>query len=145
MDIEFRNLLEPDAPTPEEEYRRFVSSEVQFEAAYGRMMLKFLDALRREVIGPRLIAEKGLMWLECPELVLHYSDGYGHSTAISAKVDYKDRSPLVDGLPLLHYRLRRGPAWPERPVDARDELRTRDVRTACEFVLEAIRKCRGAV
>jgi hypothetical protein len=144
MDIEFQNLLEPDAPTPEKKYRRFTSSEVPFEAAYGRMMLELLGALRRDVIGPRVIATKNIMWLESPELLLFYSDGYGHSTTITVKVDYKDRSPLVDGLPLLHYRLECGLSS-ERSADSRDELRTRNVRTACEFIVDVIRKCRGTI
>ena len=145
MDIEFSNLLEPDAPTPEEEYRRFASSEAPGEAAFGRMMLELLDALRHDVIGPRLIVQRGISWFERPEILLSYSDGHGHETTISASVDYKDRSPLVDGLPLLHYRLRREPSWPEQSVDSRDEVRTRNVRTACEFILEAIRECRRTV
>ena len=142
MDIEFRDQLEPDGPTVEEEYRRFSSSADQFEAAFGRMMLELLDALRSAVVGPRLIAEKGLMWFESPELRLSYSDGRGHGTTIQAKVDYKDRSPLADGLPLLHYRLNRRP-WPKQRLNSGGELRTRDVNTACEFILEAIRECRG--
>ena len=109
------------------------------------MMLELLDALRRDVIGPRLVASKGLLWQEYPELLLSYSDGHGHRTMVGTTIDYKDRSPLVDGLPLLHYRLRRHPSWPEPSVDSRDELRTRDVRTACEFISEAIRDCRDTV
>lgn len=144
MDIEFQNLLDPDAPTPEEEYRRFALSEVPFEAAYGRMMLEFLDALRCGVVGPHLIATKSLTWLQSPELLLFYSDGYGHNTTITVKVDYKDRSPLVDGLPLLHYRLECGLSS-KRSADSWDELRTRNVRTACEFIVDVIRKCRGTI
>ncbi len=142
MDIEFRDQLEPDGPTVEGEYRRFASSEDRLEAAFGLMMLELLDALRRDVVGPRLVAEKGFLWFECPELRLNYSDGQGHGTTVHVKVDYKDRSPLADGLPLLHYRLNRRP-WPKQRLNSRDELRTRDVNTACEFVLEAIRECRG--
>ena len=145
MDIEFRNLIEPDGPTPEEEYRRLASSEVPFEAACRRMMLELFDALRRDVTGPRLFAERDIEFPGHlpPGLMLLYSDGHGHTTTITVKVYYKDCSPLVEGLPLLHYRLRRDPYSRERRPDSRDELRTRHVRTACDFILEAIRDCRG--
>lgn len=145
MDIEFCDYIKPDAPTVEEEYRRLALSEVPFEAAYGKMMLDLLDALRRDVIGPRLAAMKSILWHQYPELLLLYKYGYGHNMAVCARVDYKERSPLVDGLPLLHYRLRRDLAWPEPSVDPQDELRTRNVDTACEFILEAIRKCRESL
>jgi hypothetical protein len=136
MDIEFRNLLEPDAPTVEEEYRRLAASEVPFEASYGRMMLDLLAALHHDIIGPRLTAEKDMFG---PGLLFDYSDGHGHRAAIKATVDYKDRSPQVDGIPLLHYRLG---CESEDVGSPPEELRTRDVRTACGFILQAIRACR---
>lgn len=144
MDIEFRDFLEPDEPTPEDRYRDLASSEVPFEAALGRMMLELLNALRREIIGPRLTGAHGIGWSERRALRLIY-DNHGHSMTVTVMVDYKDCSPLVNGLPLLHYRLRADQSWTDRTAAMPDELRTRDVRTACEFILEAIRKCRGAM
>lgn len=134
MDIVFRNLIEPDLPTPEEEYRRLASSEVPFEAAFARMMLELLDALRRDVVGPRLVAHQEILG---PGLQFVYSDGRGHSTAVSVNVDYKDRSPVVDELPSLHYRL----ACATEHLS--EELRARNVQAACEFIQDAIRKCGG--
>jgi hypothetical protein len=139
MDIEFHNLLEPDAPTPEEEYRRFASSQVPFEAAFGKMMLELLDYLRRDVVGPRLIAEKDLFG---PGIRFAYSDGHGQSVAVCVTVDYQDRSPLVDGLPLLHYRLS---CESGRSEEFPGESRTHNVQTACEFIRSAIRECRGTM
>jgi hypothetical protein len=144
MDIEFRDPFDRDGPTVEEEYENFVSAGEPFQAAFGRMMLELLDALRHHIIGPRLIAQKGICWDESPELCLYYLHGREKVTSIRVTIDFKDHSPLVDGLPLLHYRLTHRPKPSERCPKPRNELRTRDVQTACEFILEAIRDCRDA-
>lgn len=100
------------------------------------MMLAFLDRLRHDVVGPRL----GVMKMS-DELWLQYADGNGHRTLITAKIDHKDCAPLVDGVPPMHYRL----AYTLAEADnlPKVELRTSALATACDFVLEAIRACRG--
>ena len=155
----------PGDPGFEDKFRRLAESDSRFDAHVGRMMLDFIECLRRGVIGPRLGATvfpfRGeLLWL-------HYADGQGHHTTIKVAIDYYDRSPLVDGLPQLHYRLsydrpvsltaeevarllealRLNPDQPGA-VAARAsrgppvELRTRDVHAANSFVDEAIRECK---
>ncbi len=162
--MEIFDLL-PDGPRFEDKFRRLAASDSRFDASLGRMMLDLIECLRRGIVGPRLAATvpslRGeLLWLQ-------YADGHGHHTMIRIGVDYYDRSPLVDGLPQLHYRLSydrpvpltneevagqlealrlnanglaRAPAQASRGPPA--ELRTRDVREASNFVHEAIRDCK---
>jgi hypothetical protein len=132
-----------DAPHPgessfEDDYHRMAKSESRMESLVGRMILDLLDALRGGVIGPRFGAVKLLP--NRTELWLQYANGFGSGTLITLDVDWKDCSPIVDGVPLLHYRL----SYTRCTGDGlpKVELRTRDVRTAYEFVLEAIEQCK---
>ncbi len=64
---------------------------------------------------------------------------------ITVTIDYKDRSQLVDGLPVFHYRLTYShPSREPGSIGPRKELRTHDIDTAYDFVMEAIRTCRDA-
>ena len=128
--------LRPDAPTFEDDYQHLAASESRFESKIGTMMLAFLDRLRHDVIGPRLGVTKVF-----EELWLVYSNEHGRSTLITARIDHKDYSPLVEGVPLMHYRL--AYTRPEADNLPKVELRTSGVETACDFVLEAIRTCKG--
>ena len=141
--MEIFDPLNPNAPGFEDAYRRLAKSGSPPESAIAKMMLEFLDVLRRGIVGPRLGARQ--MGLDWRDLWLTYSDGCGHHTLITANVNYKDRSPLIDGVPLLHYRLTYTRPLPNAPENTSTvELRTRDVGTAYEFVLEAIQQCKPA-
>ena len=91
--------------------------------------------------GLRLAAAK--LFPNRTELWLQYSNGFGSGTLITLDVDWKDCSPLVDGVPPLHYRLSYTRSVPcDGEGHPNVELRTRNVRTAYEFVLEAIEQCK---
>jgi hypothetical protein len=137
-------LIDPFPPDPaassvQDEYRRLAASKSCYEARIGTMMLEFLDRLRHGVTGPRL----GVIKMS-EELWLQYADGQGHSTLITVRIDHKDYSPLVDGVPPMHYRLAstRFTANLQNNLP-KVELQTSDVETASDFVLEAIRNCKG--
>jgi hypothetical protein len=139
--MELIDPIHPDAPCFEDEYRRLAASGSRFEAKIGALMLAFLDRLRHDVSGPRLGVMKML-----DELWLQYADGHGHSTLITARIDHKDYAPFVEGVPPMHYRL----AYARPGTDSLDnlpkvELRTSEVETACDFILEAIRACKGSL
>lgn len=124
----------PDRQSFEDEYRDLVTSGSPCQSQMAQMMLDFVDRLRRGVVGPQLHADMCL-----DELSLEYVYG-ANNTTITAKVDYKDRSPVVNGIPILHYRLTY--SLPENDADApKVELRTHHVDEAYEFVLEAIKTC----
>jgi hypothetical protein len=129
------DLLHPDSPTFEDEYHRLSASDSPYETRVGKMMLEFLDRLRRGVIGPQLFASNLI-----GELCLQYSHGLRH-TMIKAKIDHKDCSPLVEGVPILHYRLTYSLPETESATRPKIELRTRDVDEAYEFVVDAIKTC----
>ncbi|MCE5267180.1 MAG: hypothetical protein LLG00_04785 [Planctomycetaceae bacterium] len=130
-----------NAPRFDADYRRMTRSDSKIQVAIGSMMLTFLDALRAGIAGPKLFATKVLP--NETELWLDYSDGYGNRAHMTATIDFKDHSSLVDGVPLLHYRLSsRTTQPPQAAQDMPIELRTRDVNTAYEFVVEAIRRCK---
>lgn len=136
--MEIIDFFSPDSPTYEDDYHRLIVSGSLYEKQFGKMMLDFLDHMRRATIGPRLFAQRF-----ANELWLYYSSGMDSNTLITATVDSKDYSPIVEGLPLMHYRL----TYTLLKQEANDskryiELRTREVNTACDFVLEAIRKCK---
>jgi hypothetical protein len=147
--MEIDDLLPPHSRAFEEEYHRLARSDSPFESRVGKMMLDFLNRLRSGVVGPRLSALKSPASYapKCDfgiELWLQYSDNHGHHTMITVTIDYKDRSPLVDGVPPLHYRL--AYTLPDRDsgkTTPKAELRTSNLDTACDFVLEAIHACRG--
>jgi hypothetical protein len=134
-------LTKQARPDFEDECRRMSESGSPAESRIGGMMLALFDALRRGVVGPRLFASKLLPGHS--ELWLQYSSAYGRRTMITTMVDYQDYAPLVDGAPLMHYRLSYTRASDEPAAHVPPvELRTRDVGTAYEFIVEAINQCK---
>lgn len=121
----------------EAEYRRLASSDSPCQSQMAQMMLQFIQRLRRGVIGPTLYAFK-----TADELSLQYHRGASTAT-IEAKVDYMDRSLLVDGVPRLHYRLAYTVHASDNIVVPKTELRTHDVDEAYRFVIDAIEACRN--
>ncbi len=120
----------------EDRYLRLASSNSPCEAEMSLMMLRFIGRLRQGVIGPQLYA-----FIITDELCLDYHHA-GRTANIKAKIDYKDHSTLVDGVPVLHYRLACSIENDDRDAISRTELRTRHVDEAYEFVIDAIRTCR---
>ena len=132
--IDSLHHIHPERTSCEDEYRDLVTSGSPCQSQMGQMILDFIDRLRHGIVGPRLHAYKHL-----DELWLQYEHG-ANNTTITAKIDYKDRSPVVNGIPVLHYRLTY--TLPENDADApRVELRTHHLDEAYEFVLEAIKTC----
>ena len=135
--MEILDTLPPHGRSFEDFYQAQAKSDFPAERRMGEMMLELFEALRRGTIGPRLHALK-----TADELWLSYSSGTDNYVSIGLKVDYKDRTPMVNGLPQFHYRLSyEGSLLNERPLPL-TELRTRDLRTACDFIGEAIERCR---
>jgi hypothetical protein len=138
--MEIVDLLHPEDPSFEDDYRRMATADSRAEEMIGKMMLDLLKTLREGVVGPRLVAFRPLP--NEHELSLTYASS-GNSTSITVAVDWKDRSPLVDGVPQMHYRLSYTPSPRNRKQNSPPvELRTRDIQTAYEFILEAIRQCK---
>jgi hypothetical protein len=137
--MELFDPLNSGSPTIDDHCRHLAASESRYESEVGKMTLALLDRIRRDIVGPRL----GVIQM-LKELWFQYSDGHGHRTLITVTIDHKDYSPLVDGIPQMHYRL----THPRSGTDQQDnlpkvELRTRDVEAAYEFVVEAIRACKN--
>lgn len=131
--IDILRLANPGQEGFEDEYRRLASSDSPCQAEMSKKMLQFVDRLRKGVIGPKLCCFK-----LANELCLQYHHASNTAT-IRAMVDYKDRSPLVDGIPVLHYRLAYSVESDDAEGMSETELRTHDVNEAYEFVLDAIR------
>ena len=134
--IDFLARCDPDRPGFEAEYQRLAASDSPCEAAMARMMLRLFERLRRGMVGPVLHGFK-----ISHELNLQYHHGNCTAT-VMARVDFKDCSPLVDGVPALHYRLASSVEDKDSDELSTDELRTPEVDRAYEFVLDAIRACK---
>lgn len=134
--IDFLARCDPNRPGFEAEYERLAASDSPCEAEMARMMLRLFDRLRRGMVGPVLHGFK-----ISHELNLQYHHGNCTAT-VKVRIDYKDYSPLVDGVPALHYRLASSLENEDSEKLSTDELRTPEVDRAYEFVLDAIRACK---
>ena len=134
--IDFLARRDPNRPGFEAEYERLAASSSPCEAEMARMMLRLFDRLRRGMVGPVLHGFK-----IGHELNLQYHHGNCTAT-VKVRIDYKDYSPLVDGVPTLHYRLASSVEDKDSDELSTDELRTPDVDRAYEFVLDAIKACK---
>ncbi|MBM3968206.1 MAG: hypothetical protein FJ308_24575 [Planctomycetes bacterium] len=134
--MEIVALLAPDFETALDERAKSGSA---YDARIARLLLDLLDALRHEPIGPRLFASFHLdrdLWLQ-------YRSPNNAHCMITIKMDRPDYGPLVDGLPLFHYRMTcQTTDSTESKVGPILEDRTRSVDSAVEFVRNAIRETR---
>ncbi len=132
--IDFLARYVPDREGFEAEYQRLAASGSPCEAEMARMMLRLFERLRRGMVGPVLHGFK----IVGHELNLQYHHGNCTAT-VKVRIDYKDYSPLVDGVPALHYRLASSVEDKDSDELSTDELRTPEVDRAYEFVLDAVR------
>jgi hypothetical protein len=134
--MEIFALLEPDFETAL--YER-AQSDSAYDARIARLLLELVDSLRHEPIGPRLFAS----YVLDRELWLQYRSPSNASCMITVTMDRRDYGPLVDGLPLFHYRLAcQKTDSNENQIRPTLEDRTRSVDSAVEFVRNAIRETR---
>ncbi len=112
-------------------------SDSAYDARIARHLLDLLDALRHEPIGPRLLAS---YYFDC-ELWLQYHAPNNSHCIITITMDRPDYGPLVDGLPLFHYRMTCNKTDSNKNHVRPDvEDRTRSVDSAVEFVHKSIRE-----
>ena len=114
-------------------------SDSAYHARIARLLMDLLEALRQEPIGPKLFASYHLdrdLWLQ-------YRSPHSARFMITVTIDRPDYGPLVDGLPLFHYRMTckitDSTGNQTRPTQ---EDRSRSVDSAVEFVRNAIRETR---
>ena len=114
-------------------------SDSAYDAKFARHLLELLDALRSEPIGPQLFASYHLdrdLWLQ-------YCSPNNAHCMITVTMDRPDYGPLVDGLPVFHYRMTcQKTDSSERQIRPALEDRTRNIDSAVEFVRQAIRETR---
>lgn len=134
--MEIIALLQPSFETALSERAQ---SDSAYDAKFARHLLELLDALRREPIGPQLFASYQLdrdLWLQ-------YRSPNNARCMIAITMDRSDYGPLVDGLPVFHYRMTcQKTDSTERQIRPTLEDRTRSVASAVEFVRQAIRETR---
>ena len=132
--MEIVSLLKSDFEATLHERAR---SDLVYDARIARLLLDLLDALRHEPIGPKLFVSYHLD----TDLWLQYRSPHSAHCMITVTMDRPDYGPLVDGLPLFHYRMTckmtDSMANQTRP---KQEDRTRSVDSAVEFVRNAIRE-----
>jgi hypothetical protein len=114
-------------------------SESAYDARIARHLLDLLHALRHERTGPRLLASYHFD----RELWLHYHAPNNAHCIITITMDRPDYGPLVDGLPLFHYRMTCNKTDSKRkPIRPAEEDRSRSVKSAVDFVRNSIRETR---
>lgn len=111
-----------------------------YDARVAGLLLALLDALRRQVTGPRLYA----FFRPDGEVSLHYRAPNDSRCVITVTVDRPDYGPLENGLPRFHYRMtyQITNSWLNRAGPVVEE-RMRTVDSAVEFLQDAIRETRG--
>lgn len=118
---------------------RRARSDSQYDARIARLLLDLLDALKREPIGPRVFASFHLdrdLWLQ-------YRSPNNAHCMITITMDRPDYGPLVDGVPLFHYRMScKITDSSQNQTRPTQTDRTRSVDSAVEFVRNAIRETR---
>jgi hypothetical protein len=134
--MEIIALLEPSFETA---LKVRAQSDSAYDAKSARHLLELLDALRHEPNGPQLFASYHLdrdLWLQ------YRSPNKAHCM-ITITMDRPDYGPLVDGLPVFHYRMTcEKTDSTEKKIRPTLEDRTRSVDSAVEFVRNAIRETR---
>ena len=114
-------------------------SDSAYDARVAQMLLDLLDALRHEPIGPKLFASYHLdqdIWLQ-------YRSPHSAHCMITVTMDRPDYGPLVDGLPVFHYRMTcKMTDSTTHQIRPMQEVRIRSIDSAVEFVWNAIRETR---
>lgn len=127
----------PGPPAFEASFRRLASSEEPMEAKVGTMMLALLDHLRNQGDEPTVFGFE--MYPRELWLIVRAKDDWAASLKIT--IDFIDRSPLVEGVPVLHYRLSYQPPSPSFTSHPKTlELRTRQMQEAADFIVDVITK-----
>jgi hypothetical protein len=134
--MEIFSLLKPNF---EATLRERTVSDSAYHARVAQLLLDLLESLRREPIGPRVHASYHLdrdLWLQ-------YRAPNNARCMITITIDRPDYGPLVDGLPVFHYRMCcQMTDSSENGNPQKDEDRTRCIDSAVEFVRNAIRETR---
>ena len=93
------HLMVPDDPDIKPVLRRLAESTDPIAACRGRMLLDLVGLL--EARGPAPSAFSSLVRDE-----LWFTPANRHNRArVGVRVDWRDRGPIRDGLPAMHYRL----------------------------------------
>jgi hypothetical protein len=134
--MEIIALLQPSFETALNERAR---SDSAYDAKFARHLLELLDTLRHEPIGPQLFAS----YHRDRDLWLQYRSPNNAHCLITITMDRPDYGPLVDGLPVFHYRMTcQKTDSTKRQIRHTLEDRTRSIVSAVEFVRKAIRETR---
>jgi hypothetical protein len=108
------HLTDLENPDVKPEFRKRANDSKPIVARSGRMILDLLDYLEadRSEATAFGLPINGELWL--------YPAKLGESVCVAITVDSPDYGPAVEGLPVMHYRLR---------VRWRPQILTRDERT----------------
>jgi hypothetical protein len=130
--MQILDLIEPGSLDAELAQR--VSSEDRVEAQKGRMISELVRHLGARGADPQVFGSMmtDKLFLSCA------GSSASATTSVRVWVDWRDRSPLRDGIPAMHYRLqfRRG----EAPL-SRDE-RASDVADVERIIRDAFGRAR---
>lgn len=127
----------PNPPACKIGFQRLASSASPLEAKVGSLMLALLEHLESQGEEPTVFGHL----MSAKELFLAFKAKGGWHAPIKVTMDFMDRSPLVDGAPVFHYRLSYRPPPPDSKSHPQAlELRTHQTKEASDFIVDSVRK-----